>query len=607
MELLELLLLLAGSLAITAFARWRGLPAPLLVVAVALLVSFIPGVPDIRIDSEVILTVILPPLLYSASLDVSFQNFRESLVQIRRLGIILVIVTALVVGWVAYVLIPDMTLPAAILVGAVVAPPDAVSAASIGRKLGLPRKMMAVISGESLINDAASLTLVKVFLAIVGGAALTVWQDLGIFGLAIGVGVVVGLVLGILAHYLRMKVKDPVVEIVIGLILPFLAYITAEQLQGSGVLAVVAAGLYVGYNSPKEGYASRLQERPIWAAADVTLEGFVFALIGLQLSTVVRDVVESNRDLGQSLGVAFIVLGVVIVVRPVFIFTSYYWSRGMRRFVISRFRRFRRARVARVMWGRRDPKLSWQQLVVLSWTGMRGVVTLAAAVSIPLVTSSGKEVPARDTMFLIAFVVTVGTLLLQGLTLPWLIRRLGVQDLTQAERDVQAELRLVSNSTQEALEYLDKRRDAWAEQWGSEPIDRGITILKERLQRQDQAFRQGLREDADQAEEDQADGGSAAGAEEVDATPPERETDMRSTPHIVIPDITPDPRLVKPTRNNARALASIRRELLQKRRDVVLRERDNGNLDEEVMRRVLLGLDAEELAMDTSAVSRTRS
>ncbi|GAA4669473.1 cation:proton antiporter [Frondihabitans cladoniiphilus] len=597
MELLELLLLLAGSLAITAFARWRGLPAPLLVVAVALAVSFIPGLPSIHIDSDVILTVILPPLLYSASLDVSFQNFRQSLVQIRRLGIFLVIITALVVGFVAYMLIPDMTLPAAFLIGAVVAPPDAVSAASIGRKLGLPRKVMAVISGESLINDAASLTLVKVFLLIIGGATLTVWNDLGIFGLAIGVGVAVGLVLGVLAHTLRMRVKDPVVEIVIGLLLPFLAYIVAEELSGSGVLAVVAAGLYVGYNSPKSGYASRLQERPIWAAADITLEGFVFALIGLQLKTVVNDVAASSRGLAEGVGVAFVVLGVVIVVRPLFVFGSYYWSRLIRRIVYSRFRRFRKARAARMIWGRSDPKLSWQQLTVVSWTGMRGVVTLAAAVSIPLVTDTGESVPARDTMFLIAFVVTVGTLLLQGLTLPFVIRRLGVQDLEQADRDVQAELRLVSNSTEEAVGYLDKRRDAWAEEWGAEPVDRGITIMKERLSRQDQAFRQGLRDEAE----------DGSGVEQTEIPEPGRATDMRSTPDVAVPDITPDPRLVRPARSNARALASIRRELLEKRREVVLRERDAGNLDEEVMRRVLQGLDAEELAMDTSAVSRTRS
>lgn len=596
MELLEILLILAGSLAVTAFARWRSLPAPLLVVAVALTLSFLPGIPKIEIDSQVILTVILPPLLYSASLDVSFQNFRQSLVQIRRLGIGLVIVTALVVGVVAYFLIPDMTLPAAILVGAIVAPPDAVSAAAIGRKLGLPRKVMSVISGESLINDAASLTLVKVFLAIVGGASLSFGHDLGIFGLAIGVGVAVGLVLGVSAHFIRSRINDPVVEIVIGLLLPFIAYIVAEELQGSGVLAVVAAGLYVGYNSPKSGYASRLQERPIWSALDVTLEGFVFALIGLQLKTVVEDVASSSRGLGQSVGVAFVVLGVVILTRPAFLFLTYYWSRLMRGLVTAKLRRFRKARAARIVWGRSDPKLDWRQLIVISWTGMRGVVTLAAAVSIPAVTQ-GREVPARDTMFLIAFVVTVGTLLLQGLTLPAVIRRLGVQDLGQAERDVQAELRLVTNSTQEAVDYLEKRRAAWSEEWGAETIDRGITILRERLERQDQAFRQGLREEADEEE----------AVEAVEPAPLGRGSDMRTTSQVAVADITPDPRLVRPTRNNARALASIRRELLEKRREVVVRERDAGNLDEEVMRRVLLGLDAEELAMDTSAVSRTRS
>jgi NhaP-type Na+/H+ or K+/H+ antiporter len=316
MELGELLIILTGSLVVTAFARWRGLPAPLLTVGIALLVSLIPGVPDIEIDSEVILTVVLPPLLYSAALDVSLLNFRESRVQIARLGVGAVIVTAFAVGGVAYVMIPDMTLPAALLVGAVVAPPDAVSAAAIGRKLGLPRKVMTVLSGESLINDAASLTLVKVFLAIVGGASLTLWDDLGIFGLAIGVGVAVGLTLGFVAHRVRMRIDDPVVENVIGLLLPFIAYIAAEELSGSGVLAVVAAGLYVGFNSPRTGYATRLQERPFWSAADVVLEGFVFALIGLQLRAVVIDVSESERGLGQSVGVALAVLAVVVLVRP---------------------------------------------------------------------------------------------------------------------------------------------------------------------------------------------------------------------------------------------------------------------------------------------------
>lgn len=582
MELGELLIILTGSLVVTAFARWRGLPAPLLTVGVALLVSLIPGVPDIEIDSEVILTVVLPPLLYSAALDVSLLNFRESRVQIARLGVGAVIVTAFAVGGVAYVMIPDMTLPAALLVGAVVAPPDAVSAAAIGRKLGLPRKVMTVLSGESLINDAASLTLVKVFLAIVGGASLTLWDDLGIFGLAIGVGVAVGLVLGFVAHRVRMRIDDPVVENVIGLLLPFIAYIAAEELSGSGVLAVVAAGLYVGFNSPRTGYATRLQERPFWSAADVLLEGFVFALIGLQLRAVVLDVSESERGLGQSVGVALAVLAVVVLVRPVFVFGTYHAARAGRYLFLSTvlrklrrvpaLRRLRRAPALRTVRYHPQPRMDWRQLSVISWTGMRGVVTLAAAVSIPAVTESSIPVPARDTMFLIAFIVTVGTLLLQGLTLPVVIRVLGVRDDTQRDRDLAAELAVFATSTDETMAYVAERRADWEKRWGPELTERAVLLATTRLLRQNEALQRTAVDDADERD---VSGATAA-----------QRARRREAPQ---------------------ALGSIRRELLAKRREVVLRERDAGALDEEVMRRVLLGLDAEELAMDTSAFTSTRS
>jgi CPA1 family monovalent cation:H+ antiporter len=582
MELGELLIILTGSLVVTAFARWRGLPAPLLTVGVALLVSLVPGVPDIEIDSEVILTVVLPPLLYSAALDVSLLNFRESRVQIARLGVGAVVVTAFAVGGVAYVMIPDMTLPAALLVGAVVAPPDAVSAAAIGRKLGLPRKVMTVLSGESLINDAASLTLVKVFLAIVGGASLTLWDDLGIFGLAIGVGVAVGLALGFVAHRVRVRIDDPVVENVIGLLLPFIAYIAAEELSGSGVLAVVAAGLYVGFNSPRTGYATRLQERPFWSAADVVLEGFVFALIGLQLRAVVLDVSESERGLGQSVGVALAVLAAVVLVRPAFVFGTYYAARAGRYLFLSTvlrklrrvptLRRLRRAPALRTLRYHPQPRMGWRQLTVISWTGMRGVVTLAAAVSIPAITESSIPVPARDTMFLIAFIVTVGTLLLQGLTLPFVIRVLGVRDDTQHDRDLAAELAVFSSSTDETMAYVAERRGDWERRWGVELTERAVTISTTRLLRQNEALQRTALDDAD----------------ERDAS---ASTDAQRARRRAAPQ----------------ALGSIRRELLAKRREVVLRERDAGNVDEEVMRRVLLGLDAEELAMDTSAFTSTRS
>ncbi|WP_066515724.1 cation:proton antiporter [Curtobacterium ammoniigenes] len=559
MDIVELLAILIGSLAVTAVARARALPAPLLVTGVALAVSFIPGLPHISIDSEVILTIVLPPLLYSAALDVSWQSFRQSMPQIRRLGIVLVVVTAVVVGFVAYLLIPDMTLPAAVLVGAIVAPPDAVSAAAIGRKLGLPRRVMSVLSGESLINDAASLTLVRVATLIIAGTALTPWQDLGIFALAIGVGLVVGGIFGVLVHWLRSRVDDPVVESVMSLLVPFTAYIVAEHLSGSGVIAVVTAGLYLGYHAPKDGYGTRLIERPLWTSIDVLLEGFVFALIGLQLQAVVGDAAASHRSLGQSVGVAFVVLGVVILVRPAFIFESAIRRRVNRRWLRPLVVRLtRRRRWLRWMRGRTEPDLSWRENLVISWTGMRGVVTLAAAVS---VVASPVAIPAQDTIFLIAFVVTVGTLLLQGLTLPWLIRTLRVQDPDERARDLRSELALSEKTTEAAIALIDARRDEWVSVYGTEAVDPLLSRLRRRLDLQRATLETDL----------------ATESEEVGQAPP-----------------------------LLQGVQDIRRALLARRREIVLAEREQGSLDEEVMRRVLLNLDAEELAMDSSMSARSR-
>ncbi|MGN7191704.1 MULTISPECIES: sodium:proton antiporter [unclassified Curtobacterium] len=562
MDIVELLILLVGSLAVTGFARAKGLPAPLLVTAVALAVSFVPGLPEIKIDSEVILTVVLPPLLYSAALDVSWQSFRQSIKQIRRLGVFLVIITALAVGLAAYLIIPDMDWPAAILLGAVVAPPDAVSAASIGRKLGLPRRVMTVLSGESLINDAASLTLVRVFTLIAAGTSLTIWQDLGIFALAIGVGFAVGIVLGVAVHWIRMRINDPVVETIMSILLPFVAYVLAEHLSGSGVIAVVTAGLYIGYNSPKEGYATRLQERPLWTSMDVILEGFVFALIGLQLNTVVQDLVESDRSLGQTLTAAAVVLVVVVLVRPLFVFESYVRNRFHGRWVRPlRIRLSRGHPSLRWIRGSAEPKLNWRELTVVSWTGMRGVVTLAAAVA---VVADPVEIKAQDTIFIIAFVVTVGTLLLQGLTLPFVIRALKVQDPREGEEDVRSEMRLNQRTTEAAIALLERRRSAWSEQYGPQAVDSVVNRLKARLERQAETFRRDAEEEEDE----------------------ERNAPMRL---------------------RGAQIQDIRRELLDRRREIVLEEREKGNLDEEVMRRVLVTLDAEELAMDSAQASRSRS
>lgn len=584
MEFLPLIILVACSVGLTAFARKRGWPAPLLVTAVALAVSFIPGIPEFEIEPELILTIVLPPLLYSSSLEVSFQSFARSRKHIYRLGVGLVLVTALAVGLLAWWLIPGITLPEALLLGAVVSPPDAVSAAAIGQKLGLPRHVMTVLSGESLINDAASLTLFKVFVAIVLGSGYTLLADVGIFGAAIGIGVVVGVFVGGLFVRLRSRLNDPVIETLIGLLLPFALYIGAEHIGfgpfvGSGVIAVVVAGLVVGYNAPRAGYATRLQERPVWSAIDLLLEGFVFALIGLQLKSNLEGLAETDLGVWATVGIAALVLVAVIVVRPLFVFPTYYVSLAgdkrdrreggnndkrqalqQKRARVWLERERKRGRepdeqtLARVNGRRDDPDkpMNWRELAVVSWTGMRGVVTLAAAASIP------ESLEVRDTLVFIAFFVTVGTLLLQGLTLPLVITGLKVTDPDERERDLADERRVAMIALEEGVAFADAHREEWAAKYGAGVADRVLERVRGRVAQQNDELRE----------------------ERADDTGPER--------------IDPD------------QILRLRKEIIRFRREVLIRERDAGTIDEEVMREVLLGLDAEEFALDTSAPVRMR-
>ncbi|MBB5843978.1 CPA1 family monovalent cation:H+ antiporter [Conyzicola lurida] len=580
MEFLPLIILVACSVGLTAVARRYGLPAPLVVTAVALAVSFIPGMPEFEIEPELILTIVLPPLLYSSSLEVSFQNFARSSKHIYRLGIGLVVFTALAVGLIAWWLIPGISLPAALLLGAVVSPPDAVSAAAIGQKLGLPRHVMTVLSGESLINDAASLTLLKVFVAIVVGSGYTVLADFGIFGAAVVIGVFLGVAVGGAFVRLRSKLNDPVIETLVGLLLPFALYIGAEHIGiepfvGSGVIAVVAAGLVVGYNSPKAGYASRLQERPVWAALDVLLEGFVFALIGLQLKGNLENLSESDLGVWANVGIASVVLLVVILVRPLFVFPTYYLSVIDNKRDVPRIQAKREERAER--WLRRQARrgrevsqenrerlaqqrnfrperlMTWRELAVVSWTGMRGVVTLAAAASIP------ESLPERDSLIFIAFFVTVGTLLIQGLTLPLVIRAFTVTDPGQRDRDLEEEHRVTRLALEEGIDFAESNREEWEAKYG--PVLTRMVFERMRGQL--------ARSEAEAAADQQA-----------------------------------DAELGRPDREQ---LLQMRREILRFRREVLIRERDADNIDEEVMREVLLGIDAEEFALDTSSQARLRS
>ncbi|KQY96808.1 hypothetical protein ASD19_09665 [Microbacterium sp. Root53] len=581
----EVFYVLVGALAVGALARWRGWPAPLVITVAAILVSLIPAIPTLDIDGHLLLNLTLPPLLYSAALEVSFVGFARSLPHIRRLGMGLVLVTALVVGLVAWWIMPELGFAGALLLGAIVGPPDAVSAAAVGRKLGLPRRVMTVLSGESLINDATSLTLVRVFAAIVAGATVTVWDGLWAFAVAVVLGVAIGLVFGIVLHQLRVRLDDPVVVGTAGLVVPFGAYAIAEHLGGSGVLAVVAMGLYVGFHAPRTDYTTRLQERPLWQSADFLLESFVFAYIGLQFPRVLSEL--GARDAGVTIALALAVFAVVLAVRPVFVYASYAWGRMWQRIRIMRwkhaqeaFRRNPDDPRAAIIRKRRDklaargielnernlrqrilePALSVQERAVVSWAGMRGVVTLAMAAALPDLTGDAMPESHVQKLVVVAFVVTVGTLLLQGLTLAPLIRALGVGADEEHRQDATQVRAIQARSQEVGKAYLRARRSEWKERFGpggAEVFDRmAQSLLK-------------VERDTDRAGQvlETADGAAPVG----------------------------------PTYED---LVALSKGWLEARRTMLLEERDRGNLGEEVMRELMTAIDAEELAIDTRGAVR---
>ena len=446
MDIVLLFVVLLGAIGVTALAQRKGLQPALIIVVVGFAVSFIPGVPRLEVSSELILGVVLPPLLYSAALNFSVSSFLRNLRPILGLGVSLVIITAIAVGFVASAIVPGLALGTAILLGAVVAPPDAVTAAAIGKKLGLPRRVMDILTGESLVNDAAALTLFTIAVSAIAGTHTLFANPVLLFAYAAIVGALVGVALGVLANFLRRYLGNAGLETVLGIMLPFAAYFIAEQLEASGVLAVVFAAFVVGGANNRVGYQTRLQEKQVWSSFDVLLEAFVFAYMGLQLRFVVGDVIEAKLPVGLVFALGGVILLLVILVRPVFVYALYaqgaLQKRGFdkRRAGSERFRQ-RLERAAETQRNRgRPPRRDFEPMtvpeaVVVSWAGMRGVVTIAAAAAIPLSTSTGEAFPGRALIQAVAFTVAVGTLLLQGATLPALIRRLHLPPDDAERRD----------------------------------------------------------------------------------------------------------------------------------------------------------------------------
>jgi monovalent cation/hydrogen antiporter len=431
----ELLVLVAGAAAVAGLARRLTLSEPLVLVVAGIAAGLIPGVPDYELEPEVVLYFILPPLLFAAAWQSSVINFRQNIRPIGLLSVGLVLFTTLGVGFAVHAVLPQLPLAAAFALGAIVSPPDAVAATAVGRTVGLPRRLITILAGESLVNDATALTALRVAVgaAVVGG--FSIWTGLGEFIVAALGGVVVGLVIALLVEVLLQHLHDPVLENSLVLLLPFVAFAAAEQLgvagyHGSGVLAVVTAGLYLGHRSPRrQTAATRLQGTEVWRVISFLLESVVFALIGLQLPTVLREL--PNDAVGTIVVAAVVALVVTIAARFAWMYPATYLPRMLPSVAAK------------------DPPPPWTYPTVLAWAGMRGVVSLAAAFGLP------DGFPQKNVLLFLTFVVVVGTLLIQGLTLPALIRRLGVT-ASEEQQDLIREAGAQHAAANAALARLDE-------------------------------------------------------------------------------------------------------------------------------------------------------
>ncbi|MET0424931.1 MAG: sodium:proton antiporter [Actinoplanes sp.] len=428
----QLLLIVGVGIAVSALARRRHIEPGLVIVVLAAAASFIPGMPRLELESEFILAIVVPPLLYSATRGASFSSFGANLRAIVSLGVGLVVLTTGVLGLVASWLLPSFGLAAALLLGAVLAPPDTVTTVSHGKEIGLPKRVQAILTGESLVNDATALTLFTLAVAAVGGEHTT-WQGgVGSFLRSASIGLGIGLLFAVVALWIRKRLGNPTLETALVLLLPFTAFLAAEEAHASGIIAVVAAAFSVSVNltlDPKHqypgGYRTRIQEENVWPVLDFLLETFVFAYIGLQLKFVLDDLAEAeDPGLGRTLLAAGVLLVVAIVFRLLGVFALFGRWRLKDRMIKRRIAAdvYARTRYEERLRRRRggqplDPP-TVKDTALVGWTGMRGILTLAAAASVP------EDVPGRDAIQAIALFVTLGTLLIQGTTVGWLARKL---------------------------------------------------------------------------------------------------------------------------------------------------------------------------------------
>ena len=432
--------LLVAVVALAIIAPRLHIPYTILLVLGGLLLGFVPGLPRFTLDPDVVFLLLLPPLLYSSAWQTSWRDFHANLRPISLLAFGMVLLTTIVVAVVVHVLIPGLPWAVAFVLGAIVSPTDAVAATAIAQRLGIPQRIVTILEGESLVNDATGLVAYRFAVAAVVTGVFSLGEaSLQFVVVSVG-GIALGLVAGWSLSYVHRWLDNPPLEITVTLVTPFAVYLLGEEvLHVSGVLATVTTGLYLTWRAPTFfSSGTRLQAEAVWAMLIFLLNGLVFILIGLQLPGIlaILNTTIAQRSPILLVWYAALVSLTVILVRLVWVFPQALLPR-----LLSRRLR------------ERDPYPGWRTVVLIGWTGMRGVVSLAAALALPEVTAEGAAFPERAFVIYLTFGVILATLVVQGLSLPLLIRGLGLHDDGASERqETQARL----TAAQAALARLDE-------------------------------------------------------------------------------------------------------------------------------------------------------
>ncbi|MFH9263583.1 Na+/H+ antiporter [Streptomyces sp. NPDC017546] len=417
-----LLLLLLGAVVTVPLGDRLRLPAPVLMTLIGVAMAFMPFVPNVDIPPEIILPALLPPLLYASVQRTSWRQFAANRRPIFLLAVALVFVTTAAVAAVAGSIVPGLPIAAAVALGALVAPPDPVAATAVAGSVGLPRRLVSILEGEGLFNDVTAIVLYHVAVAAAVSGTFSLPEAFGLLVLSAVVAVAVGLALGWLTIKLMGLLGDATLQVGLTLLVPFVSYALAEELMGSGVLAVLTVALFLAeHTADADDVLGRLTGRTFWDIVDTLVTGVAFGLIGLELHGVLG---TADGRAPEMAGWGLAIVAVVVGVRLLWLLPATW--------------------LAKKLHARRDVSedipTSWRETVVMWWAGMRGVASVALALAIPLETDDGQPFPGREEIIFIAFAVIMATLVFQGLTLPWLVRKLRVRADTAAEESLEREL-----------------------------------------------------------------------------------------------------------------------------------------------------------------------